>query len=527
MTKKTIVRLLWIVLPSLVLGGALSSLDAGTWWIGWLAYALILACGIAVLAALWLWAGGGRTLGLMLFAAVLIRFGLGMANSYVLPAYGYENSRVNQAGYAFQDAYNRDVQAWELAHRPVPVWMAFDQSYKGYDQYGGMLALSTLVYRTLSPDLHRPWLIILLGALTAAVGVALVWKAVLPIGGRPTAVIAGWILALYPESVILGSSQMREAYLITFVAMLFWGIVEWQTSRRRRAWAWMAGSLAGMLLFSPGVAIVALIGLGGWAWLRSKDRRIPGRLILIVLAVLVAASILLGIGLTRGGVAGSSPLTILTKWLPATAQWDAYILSHNSGWISRVFTELPASLHIPFITGYGLTQPLLPAAVFDPSVWPWKVLSILLSLGWYLLVPFLFAGLLAVWKQPEKSERSAWIWLWVVTWVWIIISSVRAGGDQWDNPRYRVMILLWQAILAAKAFLWWRETHNPWMARILAVEGIFLLFFGIWYSSRYGNWATQPVHVFVILGAILAVGGLILLGGWVRDLIRRRGAPRA
>jgi hypothetical protein len=243
--------------------------------------------------------------------------------------------------------------------------------------------------------------------------------------------------------------------------------------------------------------------------------------------VLVAALILLGLGQARGDFAGASPLTVLTNWLPATAKWDAYVLSRSSSWIRTVFQDLPGPLHIPFTTGYGITQPLLPAALFDPAVWPWRTISILLSLGWYCLVPFLAASLLAVWKVPEKGERRAWIWLWGITWIWILLSSFRAGGDQWDNPRYRVMLLLWQAILAAKAFLWWQETHNPWMVRLLAVEGVFLVFFGVWYSSRYGNWANQPLHVFIILAAILVVSGLILVGGWIQDLLRKRGAGRA
>jgi len=527
MTKKVFLRLLWILLPALGLAGVLSALNGGTWWIGWLAYSLLLVCGLSALAALWRWAGAGRTLGLMLFLAVLLRLGLGLANSYILPAYGYQNSRVNQAGYAFQDAYNRDTQAWELAHRPEPVWTAFDKSYKNTDQYGGMLALSTLIYRYLSPDTHRAWLIILVSALTAAVGVAFAWKAVFSTWGRSMAVIVGWILVLYPASVLLGSSQMREPFLITFITVLFWGIVDWQSTHRRQAWAWMAGSLVGMLLVQPGIAVIALLGMGGWAWLRSRDRRIPWRPILIILAVMVAALILLGLGQARGDFTGASPLTVLTNWLPATAKWDAYVLSRSSSWIRTVFQDLPGPLHIPFTTGYGITQPLLPAALFDPAVWPWRSISILLSLGWYSLVPFLAASLLAVWKVPEKGERRAWIWLWAITWIWILLSSFRAGGDQWDNPRYRVMLLLWQAILAAKAFLWWRETHNPWMVRLLAVEGVFLVFFSIWYSSRYGNWADQPLHVFTILAAILVASGLILVGGWIQDFLKKRGAGRA
>jgi hypothetical protein len=527
MAKKPFLQSFFWILPlSLGLGALLSALNAGSWWIGWLAYALILLCGFSGLAALWRWAGAGRTLGLMLVLTAALRLGLGVAISFVMPAYGYPDSRVNQAGYAFQDAYNRDTQAWELAHRPDPIWKAFDKT-SSTDQYGGLLALSTLVYRYLSPDAHRSWLIILVGALTAAAGVALAWKAIRQTWGRSMAGIAAWILVLFPESILLGSSQMREPFLITFVAMLFWGIVDWQSSHRGQAWAWMAGSLAGMLLVSPGVAVLALIGLGGWAWLRSRERRISWLPILVVLAVLGAGLTLLGFGLARGALSGASPYALLVNWLPVTAKWDAYVLAKNSSWIKQVFEELPQPLHFPFITGYGVTQPLLPATLFDPAVWPWRIITVLLALGWYGLLPFLAAGLLAAWKVPEKNERRAWIWLWAITWAWIFISAIRAGGDQWDNPRYRAMILLWQAILAAKAFLWWRETHNPWMVRLLAVEAVFLVSFGFWYSSRYGSWASRPVHIFTILAAILVISGLILAGGWIQDLLRKRRANRA
>ena len=183
--------------------------------------------------------------------------------------------------------------------------------------------------------------------LTAAAGVALAWKAIHQIWGRSMAGIACWILVLFPESVLLGSSQMREPFLITFVAMLFWGLVDWQSSRRRQAWAWIAGSLAGMLLISPGVAVLAMIGLGGWAWLRSRERRISWLPVLIVLAVMVVGLTLLGFGLARGALSGASPYALLVNWLPVTAKWDAYVLARNSGWIERVFEELPQPLHFP------------------------------------------------------------------------------------------------------------------------------------------------------------------------------------
>ncbi len=517
--------LIWIVPASLGLGALLSVLSAGTWWIGWLAFSLFWFLGLSALAVLWRGAGAGRTLGLMLLLTVLLRLSLGMALSWILPVYGYSD-KVDKAGYVFQDAYDRDEQAWRLADSTAPLWKAFDKTYSK-DQYGGLLAFSAMVYRGPSPDAHRPWLIVLLAALTAAVGVALAWRAVRLLWGDALANPTAWILALFPESILLGSSQMREPFLITFVIMLFWGIVDLQLNHHRSAWAWMAGALAGMLFVSPGIAVFALVGLGGWAWMRRPERRIPWRLVLAGLGVLAVALVLLGLGLARGVFAGATPLALLTVWLPVTANWDASLAVQASGWLQKVFAELPQPLWLPFMTGYGLTQPLLPAAVFDPATWVWRSVAIFRAAGWYVLLPFLAAGLIAVWKMPEKNERRAWIWLWIVTWAWIILSSYRAGGDQWDNPRYRTWFLLWEALLAAQAFVWWRRTRNPWMVRLMAVEGIFLVFFGIWYSSRYGNWANSPLHVFIVIAAILAAGGLVLLAGWLQDKARKKRGERA
>ena len=86
---------------------------------------------------------------------------------------------------------------------------------------------------------------------------------------------------------------------------------------------------------------------------------------------------------------------------------------------------------------------------------------------------------------------------------WIVFASLRAAGDQWDNPRYRAMLLLFQALLAARAWVYWRDSRNPWMVRILAIEAIFVGLFTYWYIVRAIGWTAGQVHVFVIAGAIV------------------------
>jgi hypothetical protein len=520
---KNLRDLLWILPCSLVLGLGLSLLGPGTWWIGWLAYALLLALGLLALALLWRSAAAGmeqnrslgRILGLMLLLAVLLRMGLGMAFSVVLPSAG-NDTVVQKAGYIFPDAYNRDVQSWELASSSNPLWRAFDKSYST-DQYGGMLFASSFLYRYLSPDAHRPWLIILAAALMAAIGVVLAWKAAYKAWGKSMALGVGWIMVLYPEAILMGSSQMREPFLITFVAMAFWGVTSW-AENHRSAVAWLIGSLVGMLLFSPGIAVVSIILLAGWIWLPGKERRLRWWWIAGVGLVVLLSFLLLAWSVGGSLQVKSGPLATLLNWLKYATNFGAAITTLNSGWLQTVFASLPKPLQLPFIVVYGIAQPVLPAAVIDPGVWPIRLLGILRALGWYALLPLLLYSLRPIWKMADKRQRLAWLWLWLATWIWILLASARAGGDQWDNPRYRVILLLFQAALAVKALTWQRATRDRWLGRILAVEGVFLALFGYWYFSRKTVLSLRIFNVFEVFAAIAVISAAILIGGWLWDL---------
>ncbi len=517
---KILYRWLWVIPAGLGLGALLALLDGGTWWIGTLAYGSLSCLGLLALCALWRRADAPPVLMLVLLLAFFLRLGLGVAFSYILPEYGYDNEMQN-AGYIFRDSYQRDNQAWELAASETPLLQAFDKSHIT-DQYGGLLFVSGLLYRCLSPDLHRPWLVILLAALSASIGVGLAYFAARAAWGRKIALLTTWVLALYPEAILQGSAQMREPFLMTFIAMLFGGAMVWKASRWQ-AFAWLAGGMLGLLLFSPGVAAVAVVMLAVWIWLSARQLRLRWWLV-----AGVAALVVLSLFLLAGAVGGSlqirgGPLADLFNWLRYSMKWDAHLMEQNSGWIQKVFETLPAPLQFPFIVAYGIAQPVLPAAIADATVWPMQALGILRGLGWYALLPFLIYSLVSIMKMEKKPERLAWLWLWLAGWAWVLISSARAGGDQWDNPRYRVIFLLFQAALAAQAFFWQRSVRDRWLGRLLAVEGVFLALFGYWYAVRYIGWQAGQVHIFVIIGLIVALSLVILLGGGLLD---RRRKPR-
>ncbi|HMB24942.1 MAG TPA: hypothetical protein VKP08_18990, partial [Anaerolineales bacterium] len=215
--------LLYIVPLSLALGAGLASIQAGTWWIGFISFSSLFLLSFFLLKFFYSWSNGGRTLAWIIVLAFLLRFGVGVALHLGLPIYGYAEED-DRAGYVFTDAHRRDDQAWKLATSEYPVVDAFSKQY-GSDQYGGLLTFNTFIYRYFSPDAQRPLMTILLSAFFAALGIPFFWKAVSQVFGEKVAWAATWIFALYPDSILLGASAMREPYLLTFTTFVLWGFV--------------------------------------------------------------------------------------------------------------------------------------------------------------------------------------------------------------------------------------------------------------------------------------------------------------
>ena len=485
-------------------GVALSGLTSfNSFWLGWLAYGILLA--ISAFLLLWSWrkTGAGRALGWMLILAFCLRLAGGLALQLLLPVVGYDED-VQKAGYVFFDAYQRDNQAWDLASSGQPLSAAFRGEKFISDQYGGLLALSAGVYHLLSPDAHRPVLILILTALFGGLGAAFTYAAVRLRWGESTARIAGWIMALYPEAVLLGASQMREPFLIALFAIAFWGVLAWR-DRRREAILALALSLAGMLLISWRVALVAGGMLAVWFGLDvlAESTRPAWRW--------------LG---RAGGVLGFLALAAVSwNWLREAAVWDAIVTVQGSGMMQWIFEHLGKDWRIPFMTVYGLAQPVLPATIVDPAAWIWRILNILRALGWYALAPFVIYGFFTTFKAPAGRERRVLLWLAGMSALWILLSAARAGGDQWDNPRYRTLFLPWLALLAAWAWQFARRRHDPWLGRWLAVEAAFLLLFTNWYAVRYTGFGLKLDLPLTALLVMLSAG-VILGGGWL--LGRRR-----
>jgi len=522
-TRKLFLKdLIFIVPLSLVLGMGLASIQAGTWWIGWLGFSALFIAGLMALVAAWRWAGAGKLLAWMIGLALFLRLASGVAVYLALPINGH-NVPDDKAGFVFTDAHRRDDQAWQLASSASPLWSAFDKTYYT-DQYGGLLAFSAAAYRLLSPDAHRPLLILLLAALTAALGVPFLYKATRGLWTDQLALVTGWLFVLYPESVLTGGAQMREPFLLTFIAMSSWGFADWLTNGKRHGWLWMAIGFVGLLMVSPAIAVAAFVLFAGWIYLRGEYKRIPWQVFVALAIVFVLALFVLSWGLDRSHDFGTaSPLGVILDWFRAAAKFDTYRLERGSGWIQSLFRKMDPSQQFLFTIVYGILQPVLPAAFIEPTTLTWKIIAIVRALGWYLLLPLMIYSLIAAWRAPRGPERRVWLWIVSVSWLWILICSIRGGGDQWDNPRYRLILFGFEALAAGYAWVGWRAQRDGWLPRIAAVEGLAVLIFLQWYISRYYHWGRQ-IPFFLMIGLIVLVSAAILGGGWLWD--RRAAAGR-
>ena len=439
-------------------------------------------------------------------ASFFIRLLIGIILFITLPIFGYDEAPPNN-GYLYLDAYERDTDAWHLAESGGSLMTAFQDEFYS-DQYGGLLSLSAGIYRLFSPDGHRPLLILVLTAFLYSLSLPFFWQSVKDHWGEKTADISVWILALYPESIILGASQMREPILIGLSAISFWAIGQLSTGKKKALLP--IGFCAFSLIFiSYKAAAAIMVSLALFYWI---DTLLPksGKKARLVSFFFAAALIMTGVYFSW-------------NWLVDSSKWDLLLMESSSGRIQWELELIGQKFQTPFIISYGLLQPVFPAAIVYPGIAITKAIAIFRSAGWYALLPFLLAAGIMVWKtQPLKERRRTFIMLALV-FVWTLISSARAGGDQWDNPRYRSIFLIWYAVLAAMAYIETKSRDSRWLRRIISLEIIYSGFFIHWYLSRYFG-IFRRMDFWPMIQALAAIGIVIILGGIVFDLFRKKKA---
>ena len=150
-----------------------------------------------------------------------------------------------------------------------------------------------------------------------------------------------------------------------------------------------------------------------------------------------------------------------------------------------------------------------------------RLIESLRALGWYLLSPLLVYGAALTFRRnlPEAlhlGRIKQLRWLGLVIWGWVVLASANAGGDQWDNPRYRSMLLVLQSAFAAWVWFTLHISRDRWFWRLAAIEAVFVALFTYWYITRVTDWAPD-VHIYVISACFAAVSAGIVVWGILSD----------
>jgi hypothetical protein len=486
---------------------------------GWLSFLLVLGMAAGMLVAGWLLvqkhesrAGLNRLPGWLaaaLLVAFFIRLGLGAVWFIILPVWGHPTPP-EQSGYVMADAHRRDQAAWELAQSGRPLAEAFSYD-PGIDQYGGLLFASSLVYRYLGGEQHHPLLVVVLGAAFSALSVVLVWAFARQAWNASAAAWGAWGLALYPEAALLGSSQMREAFAVTLVIAAFYGLLLFL---RRQPWLgliWIGAAFALLQLLSPplGMFLFLLLSLvllfqpASTTYLRSRRALwvwpvFTGLVILALVSFWYSARQFSPAHVTH-------PVQQVLYWINLASSEQKQIAESSSPIVGRLFASTPEWTHFPLLVTYGAVQPFLPAALLTGSASPvWQPVSIWRALGWALLLPLLlYAPLRAARGGVDRLALALGLGIWLL----IGVAAFRAGGDQWDNPRYRAAFAALQLGLAGWAISEQRSRLDPWLRRLVWLLLGFLVPFIPWYLARQFAlpWPFQSVLHTIALGLLLGL----------------------
>lgn len=471
-------------------------------WAGWLA--VMAFCAGVLWGGFRLLAGEGLPAWVkkLVVGAFALRLALGVFWFVALPVWGYDTD-VQRAGYVMDDAHKRDGIAWKLAKEDTPLWEAFS-GYSTTDQYGGLLFASAFVYRYVGGEVHHPLMMLAIAAAASALAVAFGWAFVQRLWGETPARWTAWGLALYPEAVLLGSSQMREPFALLLTAMMLWLTLKLAEKASWKAALGLAACLAAGLLLSPPIAAMQAVVAGMLFLAADKGHLLTPRrkAILFGLAALAGLGVLVVLGPRLAG------------FFDAVA-WQKYVAESASGWVARQFERMPVWTHVAFLLAYGVFRPLLPAAVVADGILMWKVIAIVRAAGWTaLLALLLYTTLLALRNKAWRAAPGA---LLLGNWLVVLVASYRGGGDDWDNPRYRAAFAVVQVALAAWALWQQREQRDPWLRRAFGFALGLMLWFLPWYLRRYAPFEWPIVDLPDVVGLGLLTGGYFTLWDVLRS----------
>jgi len=460
---------------------------------------------------------------ILIIIAIILRLGLGILWYITLPEYGHD-SPAERAGYVMADAHQRDQAAWDLAQSEKTLLKAF-RNQRTVDQYGGLLFLSSLIYRYIGGQVHMPLQMVMVTATVSGLAILFTWLFVRRLWNQHIAWIAAWFLLLFPEAMLLGSSQMREAFTITLTMAAFYGLVGFIQTHSKIYLAWVIGSILLFLTFSPPFAalLTGMLILIAILWNITKYRRVFSWKVILrqnrfwIMIAGVVILIIIGVWFTLGQFAPdkiTNPITLITWWFGKSADWQAHLTESASGKIQAIFDRTPEWSHAYLLLAYGIVQPFLPAALIVSSEAPiWQGIAIWRSLGWTIVLMLLIYASIRAWKGETSTLTRTII---IMVWLIFVVASYRGGGDQWDNPRYRATFAGLQIAIVAWAWAI-RNRTGDLVFRYAIIWGILTtLWFIPWYLHREFQfpWVVGDVFKTLTLGIITTV--LVIVWDWVR-----------
>ena len=486
--------------------------------VGWGAFTGVVLFGLFILAggyALIASEKPPRWLLSLMLGAALLRLFAGVVWFVALPVGGYDTP-TQQAGYVMEDAFNRDTAAWELAQSDKPLTRAFTD-YRNADQYGGLLFLSATLYRFTGSETHLPLLMVIITATVSALTVPLTWALTRRAFDDTIAQWAAWGMALYPEAVLLGSSQMREAFMMPLAAAAFYGLIAYWRAPTWRAVGWVLLPLLISLPLSPPLAGILLALLLVVGLLMNAERIFRhARLWKWIGRAIVFVVLVFWLGWVEIVPSdGSTSLTTVSDWVRMSARWQAKLTRETSGWVQKTLDQTPEWFNLPFVLAYGVVRPLLVAELTAWSISIWRIIGVWRGIGWTLVLPLLVYAPLRAWRAPQK--RQLLIGLSIAIWLAILIATFWGGGDQWDNPRYRVSFSSLQIALAAWVVVSHRRAPDPWLRRAAVAVLSILFWFLPWYLRRYTTFEWPIVDLFKLLGLGIATAVLYIVWDWAGE----------
>jgi hypothetical protein len=460
--------------------------------------------------------GAGRKLA---WLALALRLLFLVVVPLAMMSWGYA-SDVNRSGMVELDSTNAAHTAWLRSTENSSALTAWKVG-EG-DNTGGLSVLGVLMFRLFSPDLERTLLLGILAAAVSSLTVVVVYRLADLLFTRKIARLAAFLVAVYPEAILLGTGHQQQAYLALFLGVGFLAIAALMTNRpseellfprpsRRTAWLLLAGSiLLSFFLSSSNFLPACLVWLCMVLWMSDLRSRV-GKVFWIGSAAVLAVLLVLR-------VLGALDV-ILRRWDPllqgyqyfnsyAWLEFEKMSAAGGGDFFQKIILSMDRSTGFVVAAFYGLLQPILPAAIghrLDINTgFFWSLLGIWRGLGWFTVLPVAIyatgkavGGLL---RRPMAGLMA--IVFWAVAW----ISSYRALGDLWDNPRYRLFALIPFALLAAWGWVQAEETSDTWLARIAIPFTVLTVSLTVWYFIR------ESVPMIPALGVILGLtAGAFLL----------------